>query len=405
VPPSPAPSARADAVVVAAGSSRRMDGRDKLAVPIAGRPVLAWSLAAVAAAPSVERIVVVTAPDRVAAIEAADWLPAKVVAVVPGGARRQESVAAGVARLEAADGDLSPEATAARPVLVHDGARPCVPVELIEAVVAATAEHGAAIPVVAVAETLKRVHDGELRGTVEREGLAAAQTPQGVRRDVLRAAYDAAPAGGPRTFTDEAALLEACRIRVRAIPGDPANLKVTLPSDLRRAEALLGVPRPPRVGIGHDEHAFGPGSPLTLGGIVFAAAPRLHGHSDGDVVLHAIADALLGGAGLGDLGRAFPADHRTPRGVASSALLADVVRRVADAGLRPASVDVVVVAARPRLVGRLDEMSATIGALLGLDAGAVNVKASTGNLDGSAGAGRGVAAQAVVVLEPRGDDR
>lgn len=384
--------ATADVVVVAAGSSTRMRGVDKLAAPIGGRPLLAWTLDAFARAPIVERVVVVSSPARVAALRDAAWLPAGVTSVVAGGARRQESVAAGVAELErlGARGD--------RVILVHDGARPAVQPILAAQVIQATATHGAAIPVLPVAETLKRIGRGVVRGTVDRQGLAFAQTPQGVRLAVLREAYARFPPDGPDTFTDEAALLEACTIPVRVLPGQPDNLKVTLPEDLDRAAAILAASGP-RVGLGDDFHPFGPGEPLALGGIEIAGAPRLHGHSDGDVVLHAVADALLGAAGMGDLGRLFPSDRRTRRGIASSELLTDVVSRVARAGLRPTSVDITIVAARPRLAARLDDMRARVAELLWVRADQVNVKASTGNLAGTDGAGRGISARAVASLE------
>jgi len=158
----------------------------------------------------------------------------------------------------------------------------------------------------------------------------------------------------------------------------------------------------PRVGLGVDSHPFGPGEPLRLGGIEITGAPRLYGHSDGDVALHALADALLGGAGLGDLGRLFPADTRTPEGVASTELVRDVVTRLAAAGWRAATADVTIVGARPRLGDRLDEMCAAIAALLGVEAVAVSVKASTGNLSGDPGAGRGILAEAIATLVPLG---
>ncbi|HKB28723.1 MAG TPA: 2-C-methyl-D-erythritol 2,4-cyclodiphosphate synthase, partial [Candidatus Limnocylindrales bacterium] len=282
---------------------------------------------------------------------------------------------------------------------VHDGARPLVRVELVEAVAAATAEHGAAIPVLPLAETLKRI-DGDLIGsTVDRAGLGTAQTPQGVRRDLLRAAYGRFPARTTDTWTDEAALLEACGVPVRLVPGDPGNMKVTLPGDLRRVAAVLAGARAARTGIGHDSHPFGPAMPLVLGGVELAAAPRLHGHSDGDVALHAIADALLGAAGLGDLGRRFPADATTSAGIAGSALLRDVMADVRARGWRPSSVDLTIVAARPRLSNHLDAMRDAIADLIGLDRSAVNVKASSGNLDGPEGAGRSVSALAIATLE------
>jgi 2-C-methyl-D-erythritol 2,4-cyclodiphosphate synthase len=160
------------------------------------------------------------------------------------------------------------------------------------------------------------------------------------------------------------------------------------------------VGRVGRVGIGLDRHPFGPGEPLRLGGIEISGAPALHGHSDGDVAIHAIADALLGVAGLGDLGRFFPADDRTPRGVASTELLADVLGRVAAAGWRPTSLDLTIVGARPRLGEHLDEMRAAIAAILDLEPGGVAVKASSGNLSGDDGAGRTISATALVVVAP-----
>ena len=286
-----------------------------------------------------------------------------------------------------------------RSVLVHDGGRPLVRPELVGAVARATARHGAAIPVVPVAETIKRIEGDRVGATVDRSGLGAAQTPQGVRRELLRVAYRRYPAAAPETWTDEAALLEACGMPVHVVPGDPDNLKVTVPGDLRRAADVLLGARPARIGIGHDSHPFGPGTPLVLGGVEIAAAPRLHGHSDGDVALHAVADALLGAAALGDLGRLFPADARTPAGVASASLLREVHGQLAAHGWRPQSVDLTITAARPRLGAHLDAMRAAIAELLALDGSSVNVKASSGNLGGSDGAGRSISALAIATVE------
>ena len=386
----------ADVIVVAAGASRRMDGIDKMLVPIGGRPMLAWTLDALAASPVIERMVVVASAGNLAEISAAPWLPERVTRVVVGGDRRQTSVAAGVEALGLVHGENA--AAADRVVLVHDGARPLVSAALIESVARSVTLHGAAIPVVPVAETVKRVADQIVAETVDRSDLVTAQTPQGVRAGLLAHAYGRYPPDDPETWTDEAALLEACRIPVHVVPGDPSNLKVTQPADLRRVEAMLATPSTARVGIGHDSHPFGPGDPLALGGIVIDGAPRLFGHSDGDVALHALADALLGAAGLGDLGRLFPADSRTRRGIPSAELVAEVVRRIVAAGWRPASVDLTIVAARPRLDRHLEAMRDAIAALLGLDRVAVNVKASSGNLDGSEGAGRGISALAVATV-------
>ncbi len=399
----------ADAIVVAAGSSSRMGGIDKLDHVVAGRPVLAWSIAALAAEPRVERIVVVVPASRVGSIRAADWLPDGVVAIVAGGSRRQESVAAGLAALEELDRSGDKAAGAAhgddRVVLVHDGARPLVRPALVAAVLEAARAHGAAIPVVPLVDTVKRIADGQVAETLDRSALAVAQTPQGVRRGLLTAAFRRFPPGGERTWTDEAGLLEACRIPVHALPGHPDNLKVTLPADLDRigtalgGSAVVGAPVGSRAGIGVDSHPFGPGEPLALGGIELAGAPRLLGHSDGDVALHAVADALLGAGGLGDLGRLFPADATTPRGIAGAELLATAVGRLAAAGYRPGAIDLTIVAARPKLGGRLDQMRDRIAAIAGIEPAAVNVKASTGNLDGMEGAGRGISAHAIALVE------
>ena len=385
-------SIRADAIVVAGGRSTRMDGTDKLDASLAGRPLLAWTLDAISGAPEVERIVIVTSAERVAAVAGSPWLPEGVVDVVAGGARRQESVHAGFMALDRLGCDEQGV------VLVHDGARPLVTPALVGTVAAETARHGAAVPIMPIAETLKRI-DGDVVGeTVDRAGLGAAQTPQGVRRELLRAAYLRFPADGPRTWTDEAALLEAIGIPVRVVPGEPGNLKVTIPDDLDRAEAALIGTLQVRTGIGHDSHPFGPDAPLMLGGVEIAGAPRLYGHSDGDVVLHAIADALLGASALGDLGHLFPADARTPRGIASTELLHAVRSRLAEAGWRPTSIDLTVIAARPRLADHLGAMRTAVAGVLGLDASSVNVKASSGNLDGADGAGRSISAVAIAMV-------
>lgn len=386
----------ADAVVVAAGRSERMGGRDKLDAELAGRPVLAWALAAIAASPLVERIALVRSPAQAAAPRPS-WLPDKVASIVPGGARRQDSVAAGVRALEPGAGG-----TAGRVLLVHDGARPLVTSALVDAVAIAAAEHGAAIPVLPIAETLKRTDGTTVAGTVDRTGLAAAQTPQGVRWDVLREALDRVAVDDPDAeFTDEAALLEAAGVTVHAVPGEPANIKVTRPADLALAVASLGHATAVRTGFGSDGHAFGPGDGLRLGGVEIPGAPRLFGHSDGDAALHAIAGALLGAVALGDLGGLHPADARTPRGVASTDLLRDVRRHLAEAGWAPLAVDLTIRGARPWIQSSMPAMRAAIADLLGIEVEAVSVKAATGNLSGDAGAGRTIEAQALATVGRR----
>jgi 2-C-methyl-D-erythritol 4-phosphate cytidylyltransferase/2-C-methyl-D-erythritol 2,4-cyclodiphosphate synthase len=380
----------ADAVVVAAGSSRRMEGGDKLFADLGGRPVLRWAIDSMALAPCVRGVVVVAPADRVATLSALAWIQDVGARVVAGGARRQESVAAGL------------RATDAEVVLVHDGARPFVAVDVVEAVAAASREHGAAIPVLPVVDSLKRVVSGAIVATSPREGLFRAQTPQGARREHLLAAADAL-AAGPAEFGDEAELLARHGVAVSTVAGDPANVKLTVPADLDLARVLAaGRTGTPRVGYGTDSHPFGPEIGLHLGGIDIPEAPRLLGHSDGDVALHAISDALLGAAGLADLGRIFPASDPATRGVAGADLVREAGARVAAAGWIPASVDLTMVGARPRLGGaRLDAMRNAIAGLLGLAEDAVAVKASSGNLSGDEGAGRTIGATAVVSVVRR----
>ncbi|HLA16101.1 MAG TPA: 2-C-methyl-D-erythritol 2,4-cyclodiphosphate synthase [Candidatus Limnocylindrales bacterium] len=389
------PAFGVDAVVVAAGASRRMGGLDKLAVRVGGRQLLGLTVEAVRRSPLVERVVVVVAADRVD--DVARDLGDLATMVVAGGQRRHESVAAGLDALVRIDAEIGSEAFTAgreRVVLVHDGARPLVTRGLVEAVALAAEREGAAIPVLPVSDTIKSVEGTRVSGTVDRTGLMAAQTPQGMRRGLLLDAFARFPPDGPLEWTDEAALLEACGIAVHVVPGGAENLKVTVPEDLAvvaRAIGSTGV----RIGIGRDSHPFGPGEPLILAGIEIAGAPRLYGHSDGDVALHAVADALLGAAGLPDLGRHFPADASTPVGVDSGSLLASAIAAVAGAGWMPAAVDVTIVGSRPRLTAYLDRMRGSLADRLGIDPSAVSVKASSGNLSGDEGAGRAMSALAI----------
>jgi 2-C-methyl-D-erythritol 4-phosphate cytidylyltransferase/2-C-methyl-D-erythritol 2,4-cyclodiphosphate synthase len=237
-----------------------------------------------------------------------------------------------------------------------------------------------------------------------------AQTPQGFRRELLERAWSERPPGGPDAWTDEAALMEALGVPVATVPGDVDNIKVTVAADVARAERTLahrltGGQRPIgplRTGSGADSHPFGPGEGLALGGIRIGGAPALAGHSDGDAALHAVADALLGAAALGDLGRLFPAGQPGTAGIASTVLLEEVVERLRRHGFEPAGVDLTIVAARPRLgAQRLDSMRAAIADLLRIRPERVSVKASTGNLSGDEGAGRTVSASAVATVYER----
>jgi 2-C-methyl-D-erythritol 4-phosphate cytidylyltransferase / 2-C-methyl-D-erythritol 2,4-cyclodiphosphate synthase len=380
----------ADAVVVAAGASARMAGVDKLAAPLAGRPLLAWSCEALLAADSVRRLVIVAAPGKVDELRRASWVGRLGADVVEGGPRRQDSVAAGV---RAADADV---------VLVHDGARPFVSPSVVDAVAEAAFDRGAAVPVLPVVDSLKRLDGDLVAAAVERTGLQRAQTPQGAHRTLLLDAYDRHGAG-TALFGDEAELLARHGVPVATVAGDPANLKITVPADLELAAGIAAARvGPPRLGAGTDSHPFGPDDGLWLGGIHIPEAPRLFGHSDGDAALHALCDALLGGAGLRDIGRLFPSGEARTRGIASSALVREVVGELEAAGWRVLSVDLTILGARPRLGGaRLDAMRDAVAALVELPTSAVGVKAATGNFAGPEGAGRVISASALVSLVRR----
>lgn len=408
-----------DVVIVAAGTGLRMGGIEKGLIPIAGRPALSWSLDVFAADPRVQRIALVVGAEQLVAYATLDWLPERVVTVVPGGATRAASVLAGVAALVDAPG------VAGEVLLVHDAARPLLDAATLDRVIVATNADGAAIPVISIADTVKRVAAGEPRrsgGTVDRSELVAAQTPQGVAARHLDALI-ASLHDAREESTDEASLLEGLGIEVRLVEGDARLRKITVPSDVAVVSALAGAGRESaptatlraleariaaarsglRIGWGDDAHPVGGAGTLILGGETFPGSPALVGHSDGDVVFHAVADALLGAARLGDLGRIFPADDRTPQGVASGELLGNVRRRTSEAGLTPLWIDLTITAKSPRLAERLEAMGTSIAAALGMARESVSVKASTGNLIGDEGAGRAIRCQAILLAEQASD--
>jgi 2-C-methyl-D-erythritol 4-phosphate cytidylyltransferase/2-C-methyl-D-erythritol 2,4-cyclodiphosphate synthase len=364
-----------------------MGGIDKLSEPLLGKPLLAWSVEAMARAESVDRIVVVARPGQADELRAAPWLTEAAggrETVVAGGLERSHSVRAGV------------DASTAEVVLVHDGARPLASSALADAVARAAADYGAAVPVVAVVDSLKRAAEGLLASSVDRAGLVRTQTPQGARRELL---LDAFAAAAGTAYSDEAALLEAAGHAVATVPGEPTNLKVTGQDDLEMVRAIASGRAEQRFGYGEDLHGFGPGDGLMLGGVLVADAPRLYGHSDGDVVLHAIATAVLSAAGLGDLGRLFPSSDRNTKGIASAELVAEAVAQAQSAGWRVDRAQVSIVGARPRLGGsRLDEIRAKVASLLDVQADSVAIVASTGNLSGAEGAGRVIRATALVTV-------
>ena len=366
--------------MVAAGEGSRFGGAKQYAV-LGGRRVLDWSLAAAREAGD-GVVVVVPAGDVGRPEPAAD-------AVVAGAASRSGSVRNGLAAVPA-DADV---------VVVHDAARPLAAPRLfhatVEAVLAGAAGAVCAVP---VSDTVKRVQGSRVVATIDRSELWAVQTPQAFAAGALRAAH---AAGGDAT--DDAALLEAAGLDVVVVPGDIGNVKVTNPGDLGLAGAIAAAgpawsDRPSlRVGQGYDVHAFSddPGRPLVLGGVVFDGERGLSGHSDADVVAHAVADAVLGAAGLGDLGRHFPDTDPAWLGADSLALLAEAVRRAAEAGWRPANADCTVVLERPRLASRRSDMEARLTATVGAP---VSVKAARAEGLGALGRGEGIACSAVVLV-------
>jgi 2-C-methyl-D-erythritol 4-phosphate cytidylyltransferase/2-C-methyl-D-erythritol 2,4-cyclodiphosphate synthase len=387
------------AVLVAAGEGRRF-GVDKLWIDLWGRPAWRWGLDALLAVPGMFLVVVVAPPDALERFEAG--LPpdsADRCRVVAGGVERTDSVVAGIIALAAAG--VSDDT----PVLVHDAARPAASPEMMVRVASAVRAGSGAVPVVPVHDTLVTVDAARtMTGTFDRDAVVAAQTPQGARLTQLRAAMEESHAWR-RPATDEASAMAAAAIPVRAVDGEAINHKLTEPGDdamLRGALAAWAVPvQAPaagdriRAGIGFDAHRLETGRELRLGGVAFPQeALGLAGHSDGDVALHAVIDALLGAAGAGDIGSAYPSSQKRWKDADSADLLRNAVERLRKAGWRPVSVDLAVVARRPAIGPRRDEMAKRIAELSGLEPSAVSVKGTTSDGLGFAGA-EGIAAFAV----------
>jgi 2-C-methyl-D-erythritol 2,4-cyclodiphosphate synthase/2-C-methyl-D-erythritol 4-phosphate cytidylyltransferase len=333
-------------------------------------------------------VVLVVSAGSAADPEPPAGMPAADV-VVEGADTRPGSVRCGLAAVPA-DADV---------IAVHDAARPLATAELFAAAVHAV-RSGAegAVCAVPIADTVKRVEEETVVETLDRSGLWAVQTPQAFAAAAIRAAHE----GGPDA-TDDAALVERMGGRVVVVPGDVRNVKITRAEDLAVAEALLSlVPyaRSVRVGHGFDVHPFSPdpGRALVLGGVALEGERGLAGHSDADALAHAAAEALLGAAGLGDLGRHFPDTDPTWAGADSMVLLAEVMNRVAELGWRPANVDCTVVLETPKLAPHRDAMEARLGHAIGAP---VSVKATRPEGLGALGRSEGIACFAVALLEAR----
>jgi 2-C-methyl-D-erythritol 4-phosphate cytidylyltransferase/2-C-methyl-D-erythritol 2,4-cyclodiphosphate synthase len=385
-------AAPAAAVIVGAGRGERL-GRTvpKAFIPLAGTPMLLHAAQRVGQSPLVDRIiVVVAAPD----VERARTLLAdrglhKVTSVVPGQAHRQESVFAGLSQV--GDAPIS---------VVHDAARPLVTPEVVTAVIQAASETGAASAGVPVRETVKLTDGADATETVDRDRLWVAHTPQAFRTELLRTAHQRAQTDG-FYGTDDAMLVERLGHRIRMVVDSPQNLKVTVPADLELAEIYLGQSGSAltvQTGIGYDAHRLALGRPLRLGGVEIPFPRGLSGHSDADVLVHAIMDAVLGASGLGDIGLHFPPDDPAYQDADSLVLLRRVTALAAGAGWRIRHVDAVVLAEAPRLAPYLAQMRQRLAAAMEVEPATVSIKATTMEGLGAIGRGEGIAAQAVATL-------
>jgi 2-C-methyl-D-erythritol 4-phosphate cytidylyltransferase/2-C-methyl-D-erythritol 2,4-cyclodiphosphate synthase len=373
---------RVAAIILAAGKGERAGaGQPKQFVDLgSGRTMLDMSVAAFA--PQVHEIVVAVPAgyrERVAARHPSG------VQVVEGGARRQDSMTRAFAQ-------VSPEAEV---VLVHDAARPYVSGHLIAATIEAAATHGAAIVALPVRDTVKRtvLADGRrtVRETLRRDEIYLAQTPQGFRRDVLAHAIAAADY---LDVTDEAMLMERAGVPVHIVTGDPQNLKITTAEELMNARALTSS-----IGTGYDLHRLVPGRPLILAGVRIPFEQGLQGHSDADIVCHAVTDAILGAAALGDIGRMFPDTDAAWKDADSVQLLRKATAAVRAADWAIANVDITIIAERPKLVPYVDEMRTKLAEALGVTKAAVSVKGKTNEGVDAVGRGEAMACHAVALLK------
>lgn len=391
------------AILVAGGQSSRM-GVDKLWIDMWGRPVWRWALDALLATSGLERVAIAVPAGSVDRFRAA--LPAGGLGrceVIAGGEKRADSVVAGLRALRASGHDDSVV------TLVHDAARPAASPALIAAVAeAAAVEESAVIPVVSIPDSLKRVRGGRIVGEIDRDDAGAAQTPQAARLGALRAALEEARAW-KRPLTDDAGALAAAGVSVRVVPGEPANRKLTEPVDVDAMRGILAASASPlaspgtaaelptgvRCGIGFDAHRLAAGRPMLIGGVLFDGEERgPEGHSDGDAALHALVDALLGGAQLGDVGSLFPPGSDAWQGADSRDLVRRAVGRLRDHGWRPTAADVAISVIRPMISPRREEIIEVIAGLLGVELEAVSVKGTTSDGLGFAGE-EGIAAWAV----------
>jgi 2-C-methyl-D-erythritol 4-phosphate cytidylyltransferase/2-C-methyl-D-erythritol 2,4-cyclodiphosphate synthase len=383
--------AQVAAVVVAAGQGLRAGGEiAKQFRRIAGETLLERALSAFAEAPDVTFVQPVIRPDDVDLVRRLTG-GMNVLEPVAGGATRQASVRAGLEALVACTPDI---------VLVHDAARPFASAGLITRAIAAAEKTGAAIPALPVTDTVKRIDStGTIEATLDRNSIRLVQTPQAFAFPALFDAHRRALAQGRNDFTDDAALAEWAGIKVSVFAGEPGNIKFTTPEDFARAEAIQSAGLGDvRTGSGLDVHAFGPGDHVTLGGIRIPHVQALTGHSDADVALHALTDAILGALADGDIGAHFPPSDPQWRGASSDRFLTFAVERVRARGGRIAHLDLTIVCEAPRIGEHRDRMRANIANLAGIGIERVGVKATTSEKLGFTGRGEGIAAYATATV-------
>lgn len=391
---------RVCALIVAAGRGSRASGAGagpKQYADLAGRPLIAWTMAAFAGHPRIDCVQVVIHRDDEALYRgAAPCGDEKIRPPVMGGQTRQASVLAGLEAIAEHGCDV---------VLVHDAARPFVDGEIIERVLSGVDQGSGCIAAVQVADTLKRSVDGDGAGveriaeTIPRSGLWRAQTPQGFAFQDILEAHRAAAVSGLSDFTDDASIAEWAGLSVRLVEGSVRNDKITTAEDLVLAQGSFRQgAMEPRTGTGFDVHRFGPGSSVWLCGVEIPFDRTLVGHSDADVGLHALTDAILGALGDGDIGAHFPPSDPQWLGARSDIFLKDAARRVAESGSRIANVDITLICEAPKIGPHREAMRAAIAEILGVDIARVGVKATTTEGLGLTGRREGIAAIASAML-------
>jgi 2-C-methyl-D-erythritol 4-phosphate cytidylyltransferase/2-C-methyl-D-erythritol 2,4-cyclodiphosphate synthase len=379
---------RVCALLVAAGQGSRAGGDiPKQFRQIAGKAVLAHAFDALAAHPAIEAIIIVAGVGQEDTVRS--MLPdGQIAAIVQGADTRQGSVHAGLEAIAAAGGSDA--------VLIHDAARPFLPAEVIDRLLDALATAAGVIPALPVADTLVRGDGRKAAGVVDRSDLYRVQTPQAFDFKEILAAHRAWDSS--REATDDAQMLREGGHDVALIPGDERLEKLTYPQDFARAEAQVAGQRTTRIGMGYDVHRLAAGEELWLGGVRIDHDRGLAGHSDADVAVHAIVDALLGALAEGDIGSHFPPSDPQWRGVASSRFLEYAAERVAERNGRIDHVDLTIICEAPKIGPHRDAMRARIGEILTLPLDRVSVKATTTERLGFAGRGEGIAAQAVATI-------